>query len=143
MKAAAPRQDTPREPAHSTSAVAAVPSGVSAGKYDGTYSGEVCYGKTRIEPAQCYDAEGTIRGGKISGQWMVGADKKITMYLTGDVASSGDVNMVMQSQKHDGTVLAQIDLTGTLHDRLLDASGKFRRGRPATLNWRKKSRTSQ
>ncbi|MGA8012325.1 MAG: adenylate/guanylate cyclase domain-containing protein [Candidatus Acidiferrales bacterium] len=143
MKVAAPRQDTPREPAHSISAVAAVPSGVSAGKYDGTYSGQVCYGKTRIEPAQCYDAEGTIRGDKITGQWMVGADKKITMYLSGDVAASGDVNMVMQSQKHDGTVLAMIDLTGTLHGRLLDASGKFRRGRPATLNWRKKSRTSQ
>jgi hypothetical protein len=142
MKVAAPRQDTPREPAHSTAAVAAVPSRVSADKYDGTYSGQVCYGKTRIEPAQCYDAEGTIRDGKITGQWMVGADKKMTMYLSGDVASSGDVNMVMQSQKHDGAVLAMIDLTGTLHGRLLDASGTFRRGRPATLNWHKVSRAS-
>jgi len=149
MKAAAPR-----EPARPNAQVIAAPtamsgrpaaatSGVSAGKYDGTYSGQVCYGKTRIEPAQCYDAEGTIRGGKITGQWMVGADKKITMYLSGDVASSGDVTIEMHSQNPNGAVLAMIDLTGTLHDRLLDASGKFRRGRPATLNWRKKSRTSQ
>ena len=44
----------------------------------------------------------------------------------------------MHSQKPDGTIVVLIDLKGTLHDGLIDASGSFRRGRQATLEWRKK-----
>jgi len=38
--------------------------------------------------------------------------------------------------------VSAIDLTGTLHDGQIDASGRFRRGRKATLNWHKNTRAS-
>ena len=62
------------------------------------------------------------------------------MILTGDVARSGDVKIGMHSETPDGTVVVVIDLTGTLHDGLITASGTFRKGRTATLNWQKISR---
>ncbi len=129
MKAAAPRE--------------AVPRSASAGKYDGTYSGQVCYGKTQLNPEQCNAREGAIHGDKITGQWLEGAKKGITVVLSGDIAPSGDVKIVIQGQKPDGTVLSVANLTGTLHDKLLDASGKFLRGRPATLNWQKNSHAAR
>ena len=121
---------------------AAPPVAVSAGSHDGTYSGPVCYGKTQNEPERCYSAEGTISGDKIAGQWVVAGDKGITMFMTGDVAASGDVQIEMRSQKADGAPVSSIDLTGTLHDGQIDASGRFKRGRKATLNWHKNSRSS-
>jgi hypothetical protein len=153
MKAEAPRQTIPPVPAQQTAAPApgpsalsagpaATPSAVNAGPYDGVYSGPVCYGKTLNEPVRCYRAEGTVSGRQITGQWMVGREKGITMFLAGDVATSGDVKMEMHSEKADGARLATIDLTGTLHDGLLGASGSFRMGRTATLNWHKNSRAS-
>jgi class 3 adenylate cyclase len=142
-KTAASGESAPRESAPRSASAAAAPSGVSASKYDGTYSGQACYGKTPVNPVQCYRGEGTIRGGKITGQWLEGLNKGITMFLSGDVAPSGDVKIAMQSQNHDGTILAMANLTGTLHDRQLDASGNFRRGRSATLNWRKNPRASR
>jgi hypothetical protein len=115
------------------------PSAAGAGPYDGTYSGQVCYGKTRNEPERCHREEGTISGTKISGQWAVATEAGITMFLDGDVASSGDVKIEMHSQKANGTPVASIDLTGTLYDGTISASGQFRRGRAATLNWQKQS----
>ena len=142
MKAAAPRETAPREPSPRSASATAEASGVRAGKYDGTYSGQVCYGKTQIEPARCFNAQGAIHGNKITGEWVVAPEQEITMYLAGEVAPSGDVKIEMHSQKLDGSVLATIDLTGTVHEGLIDASGKFRRGRPATLNWHKNSHAS-
>jgi serine/threonine protein kinase len=117
----------------------ASPSAVAIGQYDGMYSGQVCYGKTLKEPERCHREEGTISGGKITGQWAMAAETGITMFLTGDVAASGDVKIEMHSQKADGTPVASIDLTGTLHDGLISASGRFLRGRTATLDWHKNS----
>ena len=127
MKAAAPRAAT---------------SSVRAGPFDGTYSGKVCYGETRNEPAQCHSGEGTIGGGKITGQWVVAHQAGITMYMTGDVTKSGDITIELHSERPDGSSVSTIDLTGTVRDGQIDASGKFRRGRPATLNWHKDLRAS-
>jgi class 3 adenylate cyclase len=138
--AEAPRKTTPHGPTRSAGAAAAT-SAVAAGPYDGVYSGQICYGKTLDLPARCFRAEGTIRGHKISGQW-AGADPGSTMFLRGDVATSGDVKIEMHSEKPDGTIPIVIDLTGTLHDGLIKASGTFRRGRTATLNWQKNSRAA-
>ncbi len=157
MKAEAPRETTPPVPAQPTASrpaaappsavsagpAAAPPPAVSAGPYDGVYSGPVCYGETPKEPARCYRAKGTVSGGQITGQWMLGRETGITMFLSGDVAASGDIKMEMHSQKADGTPLAAIDLTGTLHDGRIDARGVFRMGRTATLNWHKNSRASR
>ena len=109
----------------------------SASADDGVYSGQVCYGQTRKERQRCYRAEGTVLGGKITGQWLVAPEAGITMFLKGDVDASGGVTIEMHSQKPDGSPVATINLTGTLHDQTIDASGSFLMGRPATLNWRK------
>jgi class 3 adenylate cyclase len=145
QKAAAPRTAAPRESAP-PSAVAAVATfggnAASASPNDGVYSGQVCYGQTPKEPRRCYHAEGTVREGKITGQWLVAPEAGITMFLKGDVDASGAVTIEMHSQKPDGSPVATINLTGTLHDGLIDANGSFLRGRPATLNWRKTSGAS-
>ena len=124
------------------SAVAAVaPSAanaVGASPNDGVYSGPICYGQTPKFPRRCFDRQGTITGKKIAGQWLEAPEAGVTMFLTGDITPSGDVKIEMHSQKPDGTIVVLIDLEGTLHDGLIDASGSFRRGRSATLEWRKK-----
>ena len=109
----------------------------SPSRYDGIYSGQVCYGQTPQDPRRCYRAEGTVRRGKITGQWLVAPEAGITMFLKGDLDASGGVTIQMHSQKPDGSAVATINLTGTLHDQTIDASGSFLRGRPASLNWRK------
>ena len=124
-------------PAQPGPAAAAALSTASAAAYDGVYSGQVCYGRTPKDPERCYRAEGTIRNGKIAGQWLVAPEAGITMFLKGDVVASGNVNIEMHSEKPDGSSVATINLTGTVHDNAIDASGSFLRGRPATLKWRK------
>jgi class 3 adenylate cyclase len=137
----APHPAPPNESAkRSASAAAAAPT-VSAGR-DGAYSGPICFGKTLTEPVRCFRAQGTISGSKITGQWPVGKDTGITMFLAGDVSASGDVKIEMHSEKADGSRLVTINLTGTLHDQLLDATGSFLRRRSATLNWHKSSPTA-
>jgi len=140
-KAAMPRPAAPRESAPSSAVAAVAPSAtnaVSASPYDGVYSGPICYGQTPKFPRRCFNREGTMSGKKIAGQWLEAPEAGVTMFLTGDVAPSGDVKIEMHSQKPDGTIVVLIDLKGTLHDGLIDASGSFRRGRQATLKWRKK-----
>ena len=139
-KAAAPR-GAPRESAPSSAVAAVAPSAANAvgtSAYDGVYSGPICYGQTPKFPRRCFDRQGTISGKKIAGQWLEAPEAHVTMFLTGDVTPSGDVKIEMHSQKPDGTIVVLIDLEGTLHDGLIDASGSFRRGRLATLKWRKK-----
>jgi class 3 adenylate cyclase len=118
-------------------AAATVPA--SGGAYDGSYSGPICYGATRIEPARCYRAEGIIKGDKITGQWIMGHETKMSMALAGDVSASGDVKIEMEMHRDssDGERLATIDLTGTIRNGQISTSGTFRRGRSATLNWHK------
>jgi len=43
----------------------------------------------------------------------------------------------MHSENASGARLAVIDLSGTLRDGRLDATGSFRNGRTASMNWRK------
>lgn len=109
-------------------------SATKAPRYDGIYSGQVCYGKTPKLPEHCYDAKGTVRGNTISGKWPIG-EEDVTMTLEGQIDSSGDVTIFMHSEHPDGTPVAKINLAGSIHDGALDASGKFVRGRPASLNW--------
>jgi class 3 adenylate cyclase len=140
-KAAGPRAAAPRESAASSAVAAVAPSAANAvgvGPYDGVYSGLICYGQTPKFPRRCFDRQGTISGKKIAGQWLEAPEAHVSMFLTGDVTPSGDVKIEMHSQKPDGTIVVLIDLEGTLHDGLIDASGSFRRGRLATLKWRKK-----
>jgi class 3 adenylate cyclase len=136
--AVAPRKTTSPAPAQRRT-IAAAPSAVSAGPFDGLYSGKICYGETVNLPERCYRAEGTILRQKITGQWAA-PEAGNTMFLAGDVATSGDVKIGMHTEKPDGTVVIVIDLTGTVHDGLITASGTFRKGRTATLNWQKISR---
>ena len=113
------------------------------GRNDGTYSGQICYGKTKKEPERCYHAEGTISGSKITSRWVMGREKKVDMFLDGQVAKSGEVTMEIEMRnKDDGSRQARIDLTGSLRGGLLNASGSFIKGRPATLNWHKETGAS-
>jgi adenylate cyclase len=139
--AEASRPTTSHGPAQ-RSAGAPATSVVGAGPYDGVYSGQVCYGQTPKLPANCYHGEGTISGTKIAGQWAMHHDPGVTMFLTGDVAPAGDIKIEMHSKNADGTPLATINLTGTVHNGLLSAQGSFLRGRSATLEWHKNSGAS-
>jgi hypothetical protein len=100
------------------------------------YSGPICFGDSRFDAARCFRAQAAVTQGKISGQWPA-RDPGITMYLSGDVAASGDVTMRMQSRKSDGNPLATGNLTGKIADGRLDATGTFLNGRSIQLNWRK------
>jgi hypothetical protein len=48
--------------------------------------------------------------------------------------------MEMHTEKSDGSRVITVDLTGSIQDVRLDATGKFRMGRSATLNWHKAGR---
>jgi len=139
-----PGRTTELQPVHRgdklTSAGAAATSAVNAGRFDGTYSGPICYGETQKEPQRCYQAKGTISGSKIVSQWTMGREKKVNMFLDGHVAKSGDLTIEIEMRNQtDGARTATIDLTGTLRGGLITASGSFLKGRPATLSWHKES----
>jgi class 3 adenylate cyclase len=136
--AAAVPQSTQRAAPLPNANVAAVTPPVKVGRYDGTYGGQICYGETKTEPHHCYHAEGTITGSKIVSQWTMGREKKVNMFLDGQITKSGDLTIEIETRREaDGSKLATIDLTGTLRGGLIDASGAFRKGRVATLNWHK------
>jgi class 3 adenylate cyclase len=143
VPAEAPRQTTSRGPAQQSATHATAASAVNAGPYDGVYAGQICYGETSNEPVRCFHAQGTIHGQRITGKWVVAPKAGITMIVAGDVGASGDVKIGMHSEKPDGTLLAVIDLTGTVHDGAIKANGSFRRGRSVTLNWRKNPHAPQ
>jgi class 3 adenylate cyclase len=140
--AEAPRRPNPHWNSQGSPSAAAT-AAVSSGRYDGVYSGPICYGKTRELPERCYPARGTISDGKIDGHWTIGKENKVIVLLTGDVARSGDVKIEIEIRSEaDGSRQATINLNGTLRDGLIDASGSFLKGRPATLNWHKNSGAS-
>ena len=112
--------------------------GADTGPFDGEYSGQICYGETPKEPERCYQAKGTMSGNKIASQWTMGHEKKVNMLLTGHVNRLGDVKIEIEMRSEsDGSRLARINLDGTLRGGLINASGSFIKGRPATLNWHK------
>jgi len=118
-------------------AAAAASSTASAGQFDGVYSGPICYGQFREQPQRCYQAKGTVSGSKISGQWPMGPEKKVTALMTGDVANSGDIKIQIVQSDVNKSWRATINLTGTIRGGLINASGSFLNGRAATLNWHK------
>jgi hypothetical protein len=103
---------------------------------DGTYAGPICYGPANNEPARCFRAQATLSQGKFSGQWQ-GRGNNATVMLSGQVSASGDVKIHMHSENTDRGLFAIVDMTGTLRDGKIDATGAFRNGRTATLNWHK------
>jgi class 3 adenylate cyclase len=125
-------------PARAPAGSATTPAAVGK-KYDGMYAGPVCFAKTKLEPQRCSRGEGTITGSRITGHWMTGANLRIPMFMTGEVAPSGDLKMELHSEKPDGSRLATINLKGTIRDGAIVADGAFLMGRPATLNWQKPS----
>ena len=140
MKAAAPRETKPRETAPPAASATAGQSGARVHNHDGAYSGQICYLAFRAEPLQCHDRAGTIHGDKITGEWLESASRNVTMNLSGDIDPSGHVTILMHSQFPDGTGVSTINLSGTVHEKVLDASGNSRRGRPVTIYWQKNSK---
>jgi class 3 adenylate cyclase/cbb3-type cytochrome oxidase subunit 3 len=126
--------EPPRPPANAPSASGATP--------DGLYAGPICYGPAAADPPRCFRAQATISRGRIAGQWP-GRDPGVTMFLVGEVSASGEAKIHMHAEKPDGTRISAIDLAGTLKDGRLDATGSFRNGRTATLNWRKSATGSR
>jgi hypothetical protein len=59
------------------------------------------------------------------------------MFMEGEVSASGEVTIHMHTGNAAGARLARIDLSGTLRDGRLEATGRFRNGRAVTLDWRK------
>ena len=57
------------------------------------------------------------------------------MHLEGTVQPSGVVSIQMHADEADGKRRATINLTGTLRDGKLDATGAFLNGRSASINW--------
>ena len=113
-----------------------------AGSFDGVYAGQVCFEETAREPSRCFRGSATVSGTRISGKWPQGKDAGLTMFLEGEVSSSGDVKMELHNEKTDGSRIITVDFTGKIHDIHLDATGKFRKGRAATLNWHRTSRAA-
>jgi class 3 adenylate cyclase len=135
-------QPAAKQSSATSSPTSAPSSAVPAPTEGDFYAGPVCFAETKREPARCTRGTGHLNGNRITGQWSMGPNSGVTMFLSGDVAETGDVKIEMHSEKPDGSRLATIDLKGTLHDGHLDATGNFRAGRAATLNWHKDVRGS-
>jgi class 3 adenylate cyclase len=105
--------------------------------YDGAYSGQICYQAFRTEPLECHERAGSVHGDKITGEWVESVHHNVTMHLSGDIDPKGHVTILMHSQYPDGTGVSTINLTGTIHAKVLDASGQSRRGRPVTIFWQR------
>jgi len=134
LQAAAVPPEPARPPANAPSA--------AAGAADGLYAGPICYGPAAADPPRCFRAQATVSRGRIAGQWP-GRDPGVTMFMVGEVSAAGEAKIHMHAENPDGTRTAAIDLAGTLKDGRLDATGSFRNGRTATLNWRKSATGSR
>jgi class 3 adenylate cyclase/cbb3-type cytochrome oxidase subunit 3 len=126
--------EPPRPPANAPSASGATP--------DGLYAGPICYGPAAADRPRCFRAQAMISRGRITGQWP-GRDPGVTMFMVGEVSASGEAKIHLHAEKPDGTRTVAVDLAGTLKDGRLDATGSFRNGRTATLNWRKSATGSR
>ena len=89
------------------------------------------------EVRRCFHGLGVVRGNQIKGQWPMGQDTGVTMFLRGEVSTEGDIKMEMHSERSDGSRIITANFTGWVHDRQFDAQGKLRMGRPATIHWHK------
>ncbi len=132
-EAAAQAVAVPTEPSRP---LANAPSAAAGAAPDGLYAGPICYGPAAADPPRCFRAQATVSQGRIAGQWP-GRDPGVTMFILGEVSAAGEAKIHMHAEKPDGTRTVAVDLAGTLKDGRLDATGSFRNGRTATLNWRK------
>jgi adenylate cyclase len=129
VPAEAARSDLPRPPP-----IAARPSATV--KLNGIYRGQICYGPGESEAARCYDAQAIVLDNRISGEWP-GRAPGVTVYVSGRILPTGDVEIHMHSKRADGSRFAVNDMIGKLRDGTIDATGNFRNGRTVTLNWHK------
>ncbi|HEV2552113.1 MAG TPA: adenylate/guanylate cyclase domain-containing protein [Stellaceae bacterium] len=106
---------------------------------DGFYSGPLCFGATDRLPARCFRGEATVSLGTIKGQWS-GREEKVVMKVAGEVAASGAVTIELHSENAEGMRLTTVDLVGSVHNGRLEATGTFRNGRSANLNWHRNER---
>jgi adenylate cyclase len=140
-KPAQPRKAIPA--ASMAPAAPVVSPAASAGPNDGVFEGPVCFEETPKEARRCFHGLGVISGNEIRGKWPMGQDTGVTMYLQGEVTNAGDLKMELHSEKSDGSRIITADLTGSIHDRHLDATGKLRMGRPANVHWHKSTQLAQ
>ena len=134
---AAPTQavaDLPQKPSALSAPIATT---VNSGTQNGVYSGPICFAEAPKDPARCFHGEGTASGGKLSGRWPMGKETGVFMNMTGSIDSSGGVKIEMHSIAPDGRVINNINLSGTLENGLLTATGSFKMGRAVTLDWHK------
>jgi adenylate cyclase len=108
----------------------------AASNIDGVYAGPVCYGPSPNDPARCYQAHATVRDGKIVGDWH-GRDLGVTVKLHGEVSAIGDVRIELHVERADGNQSARANLSGTVQNGRLAASGSFFNGRTMSLTWRR------
>jgi class 3 adenylate cyclase len=134
--AASEAAPAPRPPDASNSALPAGTSGAPADP-SGLYRGQICYGAGgATEPPRCFAGQAVVLRDRISGEW-VGRIPGVKVYLSGEIAQSGEVAIHMQRRASDGSRFAVSDLIGTLrHDRI-DAVGSSRDGGNVTLSWSK------
>jgi hypothetical protein len=112
------------------------PASLSPDAAEGLHAGQVCFGPGPAEGPRCFRAQATLQQGRIIGQWP-GRDPGVTIHLEGEVLPTGAVTIHMHADEANGRRRANANLTGTLHDGKLDATGAFLNGRSASLNWSK------
>jgi class 3 adenylate cyclase len=116
------------------------PSGAVAPLPEGVYAGPVCFEPPPGErapgsPPRCVRAQGTVRDGRISGEWPA-REPGSKVKMSGEVSPTGEVRIEMRLERATGISSATITMTGTLRDGRLDAAGSFPNGRKAYLTWR-------
>jgi hypothetical protein len=109
------------------------PAPSEAAGIDGVYGGQVCYGPSpNGEPSRCYQAKATVRDGKLVGEWP--GREGVTVKLAGEVSTAGAVKVEMHAERADGTQFARANLSGTIQNGRLDASGAFLNGRTLSFS---------
>jgi class 3 adenylate cyclase len=107
-----------------------------AGDFTGNYGGPVCYGAFAGEPARCFHAQALVARRRMAGEWP-GWRPGITMYVRGEIRTSGDIAIRLRARRADGSRFDASDLVGTVRDGRINAAGVFRSGRSVNLTWQK------
>ncbi|HVM80922.1 MAG TPA: adenylate/guanylate cyclase domain-containing protein [Stellaceae bacterium] len=126
---------TPPATAAAPAATATAPAAAAAG-IDGLYAGEVCYGPGSNDQARCFRGQAKVGDGRIEGRHT--GQLGNTIVYSGEVKATGEVRIELRTENAEGTRVATADLTGKIHDGVLEAKGTFRNGRTAEINWQRK-----
>jgi adenylate cyclase len=103
---------------------------------DGTYSGPICYGPSPNDQARCFLGQATFNHGQIFSKWS-GRETGIVTILSGWVSTAGDVQLEIHGENAEKARTYTVDLRGAMRNGQLQASGFFRNGRTASINWHK------